>query len=142
VQALDQCTELGITRCIPFASEKSRIQAYSPIFIERLRRVALSAMKQSFRSVLPEVAPAASFEGLLVRAKEAAVVLVGDAAGASAREFRRDGPLLIIVGPEGGFTESERHALHGAGARSVSVSRFRLRSETAAASLVALALSA
>jgi len=140
-RAVDQCTELGITRCIPFESEKSHIKGYSPVFIERLRRVALSAMKQSFRSWLPDIDSVTCFDDVLARAKETAVVLVGDSAGGTPRVAVRDEPLMIVVGPEGGFTDREHGALAAAGAISVSVSPFRLRSETAAASLTALALS-
>lgn len=141
VRAVDQCTELGITRCIPFESEKTHIKRYSPVFIDRLRRVALSAMKQSFRSVLPDIDSATRFDDLLARAQETAVVMVGDSTAGSPGVVADDRPLMIVVGPEGGLTDRERGALGAVGARAVSVSPFRLRSETAAASLVALAFS-
>jgi 16S rRNA (uracil1498-N3)-methyltransferase len=133
VRSVDQCTELGITSCIPFESEKTHI--------DRLRRVALSAMKQSFRSVLPDIDSAIRFDDLLARAQETAVVIVGDSTAGSPGMVAHDRPLMIVVGPEGGLTDRERGALAAVGARAVSVSPFRLRSETAAASLVALAFS-
>lgn len=142
VRAVDQCSELGMTRCLPFESGKSHVKGYSPVFIERLRRVALSAMKQSFRSVLPEIDPVTSFDDLLARAKETTAVVVGDSEGRVSWAVARDEPLMIVVGPEGGLTDRERAALAAAGARPVSISPFRLRSETAAASLVTLAFSA
>jgi len=133
VRSVDQCTELGITRCIPFESEKTHI--------DRLRRVALSAMKQSFHSVLPDIDSAIGFDDLLARAQETAVVIVGDSTAGSPGMVAHDRPLMIVVGPEGGLIDRERGALAAVGARAVSVSPFRLRSETAAASLVALAFS-
>jgi 16S rRNA (uracil1498-N3)-methyltransferase len=140
-RAVEQCTELGITRCIPFESEKSHIKRYPPAFIDRLRRVALSAMKQSFRPVLPDIDSVIPFDDLLVRARETAVAIVGDSSGGPLGAVFSEGPLMIIVGPEGGLADRERGALAAAGARAVSASPYRLRSETAAVSLVALAFS-
>jgi 16S rRNA (uracil1498-N3)-methyltransferase len=51
----------------------------------------------------------------------------------------RDGPLLALVGPEGGFSNREEGLLHDAGAVPVSLGRTTLRVETAALALAVLA---
>ncbi len=139
-QAVKQCVELGITRCLPFLSQKSHFADYAPGFVERLRRVALSAMKQSFRSTLPEVEPAIPFGGLVDRAREVDLVIVGDSAAEPLRPARGKGPLMMVVGPEGGFVTDERAGLEALGAVFASVSPYRLRSETAAAAMTAVVL--
>lgn len=141
-RAIEQCTELGITSLVPFVSRKSHVQRYSPEFIVRLRRIALAAMKQSFRSFLPEVEAVAEFDDVVARVRGAGVAIVGDSGGDSLGGELPPGPLVIVVGPEGGFADEERVRLGEAGARPVRASQHRLRSETAAVSLVALALSA
>lgn len=141
-RAVEQCTELGITSFVPFVSRKSHVQRYSPEFVVRLRRIALAAMKQSFRSFLPEVEAAAEFDDVIARARGAGVAIVGDSGGDPVGGALPRGPLVIVVGPEGGFTDEERVRLREALVRPVRASQNRLRSETAAAILVAFALSA
>jgi 16S rRNA (uracil1498-N3)-methyltransferase len=140
-RAVEQCTELGIAACVPFVSERSHVRGYSPEFMVRLRRIALTAMKQSFRVFLPEVAEVAEFDAVTARIRESSWAVLGDSGGGAPDFGPAGGELWIVVGPEGGLSEDERARLGEAGVRPVRVSLNRLRSETAAASLVALALS-
>lgn len=139
-QAVKQCTELGVTRYLPFSSQQSHLKDYTPGFLERLRRIALSAMKQSFRATLPEVEPAIRFGDLVDRAREGCLVVVGDSDAGPLGPVRGEGPLTIVVGPEGGLAPDERADLEALGAMFGSVSSSRLRSETAAAAMTAVVL--
>jgi 16S rRNA (uracil1498-N3)-methyltransferase len=49
----------------------------------------------------------------------------------------REGPAIILVGPEGGFTDEERSLAVGAGAVSISLGPRILRAETAALAVLA-----
>jgi 16S rRNA (uracil1498-N3)-methyltransferase len=139
-RAVEQCTELGIAACVPFVSERSRVSAYSREFMVRLRRIALAAMKQSFRLFLPEIEEAAPFDDVITRLGASPRAVVGDARGGVPDFGPEEGAVWIVVGPEGGLSEDERARLVRANVRPVRVSSNRLRSETAAASLTALAL--
>jgi 16S rRNA (uracil1498-N3)-methyltransferase len=139
-QAVRQCTELGITRCLPFAAARSHLTDYSDAYLERLRRVALSAMKQSFRSVLPSIEPVEPFGGLLRQAREHAVIVAGDSEAPPLESRHRVGRLLIVVGPEAGLSGDEKRRLEDCGCEFASVSAYRLPSETAAAALTAALL--
>jgi 16S rRNA (uracil1498-N3)-methyltransferase len=133
--ALEQCVELGVSGCIPFVSERCHLRAFSQAYMKRLRRVAASAMKQSFRAWLPEVEAPVAFGDLVARAASCPHAVFGDAGGAPAVQV--GGRLLVVVGPEGGFTGEEAGALREAGARPLSLGPHRLRAGTAAAVLVA-----
>jgi 16S rRNA (uracil1498-N3)-methyltransferase len=136
--AVRQCTELGVTHFLPFVAAKSHFETYTPHYLERLRRIALSAMKQSFRSFLPAVVEAITFDALLNELSASPSVIVGEA-GAPAVSLRpRPRPITIVVGPEGGLSPEERGRLESQGCELVSVSAYRLRSETAAATLAAI----
>ncbi|HEX6988312.1 MAG TPA: RsmE family RNA methyltransferase [Bacillota bacterium] len=50
------------------------------------------------------------------------------------------GPVLVIIGPEGGFEPGEAHSLQEAGASPVSLGRLILRTETAAPAILAMML--
>jgi 16S rRNA (uracil1498-N3)-methyltransferase len=96
-------------------------------------------MKQSFRAYLPRLEAAVDFAALVEEVAAAPRALVGaqDASRARAPAPDPGAPTLIVVGPEAGFADDEMALLQDAGAVPVSVSRHRLRSETAAVALVA-----
>jgi 16S rRNA (uracil1498-N3)-methyltransferase len=135
-QAFEQCVELGITRCIPFVSENSHLKAYSQGFLTRLHKIAVSSIKQSFRSVLPHIGESVDFEALVDLARRVPRVVVGRQ-GAPAAKRLGDEETLVVVGPEAGFTGDEYNALAGVGAGFAGVTGHRLRSETAAVALIA-----
>lgn len=138
--AVKQCTELGVGCIIPVAFEKSHLKTYSPNFVERLNRIALSAVKQSFQPLVPELAGVHSFEALLEALPAFDRVIVGDAYAPAFAGDTADGLVLMVVGPEGGLTDSERERLLASGGVLVSGSPHRLPSETAAVVLSALVL--
>jgi 16S rRNA (uracil1498-N3)-methyltransferase len=135
-QALEQCVEVGVARVVPFVAERSHVRQYGTGTMERFRRIAVSAMKQSFRSHLPEVADPVAFGDVVEAAASAERAVVGDTGGPRATPSAA-GAVLAIVGPEAGLTGAEMALLTAAGASRASVSPHRLRAETAATVLVA-----
>jgi len=135
-QALEQCVELGITHCVPFVAAKSQVQSFNDAAMNRLQRIAVSAMKQSFRTVLPSITTPVSFDDLLVLCESEPVVIVGDSDGASPELHDQDADVIVIVGPEGGLETGELDRLDASGALRWKVAPYRLRSETAATALV------
>ncbi len=120
---VQKLTELGVDRIVPFVSERSVVrwdEVRGTRHHARLTRVAREAAQQSKRIWLPEVEPVTSFADLAGRAGAVVADLVG-------------GPLtgvpeLVLVGPEGGWSEVEREA----GLSSVNLGDTVLRAETAA----------
>ena len=133
--ALEQCVELGITDCLPFGSSRCHVRQYAPAFLGRLRRIAATAMKQSFQAFLPEVNVPVSVDALAGSLPDYACAMVGAAEAPPVTPV--GGDRIIIVGPEAGLDGDELAALRAAGAVTVSVSANRLRSGTAAAALAA-----
>lgn len=135
-QIVRQCTELGVTRFIPYHAEKCHLSGYSRRFAERLGRIAVEAMKQSFRAWLPAIEEVRTFTDLAGAVNRYDVVVVGDPdapplAGAPGAR------VLVVVGPEAGLSTAETGRLRDAGCTFASAGPGRLRSETAAAALVA-----
>ncbi|MGQ9692146.1 MAG: 16S rRNA (uracil(1498)-N(3))-methyltransferase [Thermaceae bacterium] len=136
-EVVRMATELGATRIQPLITLHAVAKGMGGGKLERLRRVALEAAKQSGRLRVPEVLPPIPLkdlppveQGLVAHPK----------AGASVREVLDPGrPLALAVGPEGGFSEGEIALLSEKGFTPVSLGRRILRSETAAAVLLALA---
>ena len=136
--AVEKCTELGVRRLIPFTSQRCVWQDEgdaASLKIERIRRKIIASCKQSGRPYFPEIARVMQFNVLAEELSRYRTVYLGDRrAGetAAAAGRARGGPVLGIVGPEGGFSPAERTTLVDGGALPLSLGPFRLRSETAA----------
>ena len=114
----------------------------------RWSRVASAASKQCLRAHALRIAPPLAFDDLLERVRSADVALLA-AAGApplrrvmeeNAERFgkeKRNAGGLLLVGPEGDFTDEELARLAEAGAVAVGLGPLRLRVETAAVAIMA-----
>ena len=138
--AVDQCTELGVVRFVPFHSRKCHSHPYSSNFMERLSRIAQAAVKQSFQAIIPVIESEREFDALLELVRQADVAVVGEREAPALISLPREGSILVVVGPEGGFLREELDELERRGAVFATAAPARLRSETAAASMVSQAL--
>jgi 16S rRNA (uracil1498-N3)-methyltransferase len=107
------------------------------------KRVAVAAAKQCGQPLLPRIGEPAAAKDLLGRAGEWDLVLAAHA-GPGARPVGRGlfgggiRRILLLSGPEGGFTDGEVRNLRQAGAVPVSLGALTLRSETAVLHLLGL----
>jgi 16S rRNA (uracil1498-N3)-methyltransferase len=128
---VEKCTELGVRKIIPLITART-IQRHARV--ERWRSIALAAMKQCGRCVLPDIAPLTAFDALVTGAKGWNVMCHEQAS--LLFETCATGPALsestVCIGPEGGFTEAEVAMAGGHGWTVVSMGNRRLRTETAA----------
>jgi 16S rRNA (uracil1498-N3)-methyltransferase len=115
-------------------SERSRLS------LDRLQRVAVSALKQSRRSFLPTIHPVTDFKTWLstVRAEQC---FIAHCEENIPRALLRDVLALgsstcIAIGPEGDFSPDEIEQAAHASFKSVSLGSARLRTETAALAAV------
>lgn len=129
-------TEVGIDVFWPLWTARTRPQGERP---ERWQRIVRAAAGQCDRDWLPVVQPARELHELLAEPTlPAARFLAQPAAPPLLGQAPRDADLLLLIGPEGGFTADERQATLGAGFRPAGLGDHVLRTETAA--LVAAAI--
>lgn len=138
---VDMATQLGMTRFTPLLCARS-VAKPSANAIERWRRIALEACKQSRRFYLPEFCPAATpAQALAGIANRGSGTIWVAHPGARATEVGRlpaeSQAVAIFVGPEGGFTDDEVAQLVGPHVTMVTTGREILRIETAAVALLA-----
>ena len=121
--AVQKLTEVGVDRIVPFVAGRSVVRwddARATRNLARLRRVAREAAMQSRRVYLPDVSDISDFGAL-------ATLPGATLADAGGMPPSLDRP-VVLVGPEGGWTEDER----GAGLPVSSLGPQVLRAETAA----------
>jgi len=113
---------------------------------ERLQKIAREAAKQCKRGGCLEVKEPQTFRQLASRMAEHDLLLVPweDAAGYGMKAAHADFPdaynIGIVIGPEGGMSESEVRALEESGAKQVTLGPRILRTETAAIAACAMAM--
>lgn len=137
-----QGTELGARRFQLLVTRHADASSLSPARLQRLRRVAEEAARQSGRAIVPDVTeplPLAelTWEGGAIVAEPEAD---GTLAALLAEGAWRAGPLTTVTGPEGGFAPDEVEALVARGARAVRFGPRVLRAETAPVALAAALL--
>jgi 16S rRNA (uracil1498-N3)-methyltransferase len=108
--------------------------------VERWRRIASAAVVQCGRSRAPAVSQPQRLADFIASAHGVRLVADPGAAPPEWLEVADDG-ITVLVGPEGGFTDEERDAIHAAGFAGLPLGPRTLRAETAAVAALALAQS-
>lgn len=141
----EKAVEIGVARLIPLETARGVAQPVANA-LERLRRTVIEASKQCGRNHLMEVAPPMRWETLVQSADNTQHRIVAHPAGhagtaaALLNRLPDHMPVLLAVGPEGGFTGDEIAAATDAGWQTVDLGNRILRVETAALVLAALAI--
>lgn len=129
---IEKATEVGVGQIIPLISARSVAQPNDDSNkMERWRKLAESAARQSLRRNIPQLESPVSFSEAVDRASVSGVILHNHGDFPHLEEAVEGSPVNLLVGPEGGWSQEE---LSLAGERGLSFARlgpFRLRSETA-----------
>ncbi len=129
---LEKATEIGMDCVVPIECANSERRVFFKP--ERARRVMVGAVKQSLKAYVPELQEVTPFTELVARPFDGVKLI------AHCRETKRENisdallpkrDTLILIGPEGDFTEQEVALAEANGFRSVSLGPSRLRTETA-----------
>lgn len=136
---VEKCTELGTSSVTPLLTERS--PSISENRVDRLQRVILAAAKQCQRLHEMTLNPPTTIDSLLpiVTQSKLSLVAVAEATPVFSvlTSSRRESTGLMIIGPEGDFTEKELNMMREAGATAVGLGPHRLRVETATIALLA-----
>jgi 16S rRNA (uracil1498-N3)-methyltransferase len=137
---VEKATEAGATRIVPLLTEHGEVNPREGK-LDRWRRVAEAAARQSLRLRVPEVPEPVAFGTALQEAGEAGVLL-HNAPDAGDLEEAVTGGVSLFVGPEGGWGEEELEQAREVGLPVAGLGPYRLRSETAGVVAVARARAA
>ncbi len=141
-EIIRQATELGVAAIVPFLSHRSVSRPDTDRLMHRKRRwekIADESLKQCGRSRAPEIRPAESFSDMLENIRECPIRIAfweNESAPLSKARFgiQEGGPrrIAVLVGPEGGFAESEIREAESAGFVTCSLGPRILKADTAA----------
>lgn len=131
--AIEKAVELGAAGICLFRSVHS---VKENVRMDRLESIAISAMKQSLRAWLPDISVYDTVESVLDEFSDAEFLAahekVDEQHSISDIKKGEGEKLLLLVGPEGGFSSNEVDLLKERNAKLISLGANRLRTETAA----------
>lgn len=124
--ALEKCTELGITNFRIYNSERTLNKSVN---LDRLKKITISAMKQSLRAFSPSLEYVPSIK--LFKFNDGMRILFDQNAECELFEYTFDSAKSyhLIFGPEGSLTDVEKSMINPDA--SFNLGKYRLRSETA-----------
>lgn len=130
---LEKATEIGITSITPILCDHSERKV---IKAERFEKILQTAMKQSLRAYLPKLQPMTSFSDFIQQSHAHSKRMIAhceEVEKSSLKQALQPGNNgLILIGPEGDFSESEITQAAKAGFTPITLGDSRLRTETAA----------
>ncbi|MBW6492022.1 MAG: 16S rRNA (uracil(1498)-N(3))-methyltransferase [Lentimicrobium sp.] len=130
---VEKATEIGVDEIIPLYcdhSERERLR------VDRLEKVAISAIKQSLKAKLPKIHEPISFNNLMqsqVLPNSLFMAWIDEDVTLHLKNvYQKGADTMILIGPEGDFSASEVFKAKERGFTPVSLGKARLRTETAA----------
>ncbi|MBX7045328.1 MAG: 16S rRNA (uracil(1498)-N(3))-methyltransferase [Ignavibacteria bacterium] len=133
--AIEKAVEIGVKSITPVFSERVINKSdYSPNKIKRLNQIILSAMSQSQRCFKPVLHKVETFSEMLSKTKSFGCKLAMYEFADSNNKiqvFDEHGEMLLLTGPEGGFSDKEINELKNSNWKVLSLGERKLRAETA-----------
>ena len=138
---IQKATELGVGEIVPIESRHSVVQLKADRVdhqLARWQRIALEAAQQSEQWRVPTIAPPQSLSVLLPsRATDRVTLMLTERReGKSLQTVNlpedATGSVLVLIGPEGGWSKEEMEIAEQAGIQPITLGQQILRAETAA----------
>jgi 16S rRNA (uracil1498-N3)-methyltransferase len=139
--AVQKSTELGVSKIVPIASERSVVKLSHDRAEKRVahwRNVAIAACEQCGRNRIPEVTAIIDISDFFhQKAEDGLRLLLAPDAGRNLKQLAAPSDVTLLVGPEGGLSTREYENAERAGFTPVRFGPRVLRTETAPLAVVA-----
>ena len=138
---VEKCVEMGVDRIIPLRCHNSE---RTVVKTERLKKIMVSAMKQSLKATLPQLDEMTPVEKVIAEPFDGVrciaycdMLLPREQRQTIATAYQPGRDVLLLIGPEGDFSPEEVQASREAGFVPMTLGESRLRTETAGLMAVA-----
>ena len=129
---LQKGTELGVRHFIPMLCERTEKTGFD---VDRVNKIVIEAAEQCGRADIPRVREPIHLEKVIEELYEKVELFVAEQ-GSPQQSFisnpQSSESLAILIGPEGGWTDSEKQLFADKNLKHLALSEFTLRAETAA----------
>lgn len=142
---IEKATELGVEKIIPLISERTILRPRDGKS-ERWQRIAKEAAEQCARDTIPEIGSIRELDSWLkeITPLDDDTLLLfcweseQDTNVREVLSVNKDKNIIVLIGPEGGFSEREVQAIKSASGVSVTLGKRILKTDTAAISVLAM----
>lgn len=143
---IQKSAELGVFALLPVIASRSivKVEERNKKKVERWMKIAREASKQSGWTMIPEIHPPQSLDSFLRSINADKKIFLSETGGPYLRDLiraagdMRPSDLVVLIGPEGGWTGDEKKAILGSGYEAGSLGKTILRAETAAVCAVSI----
>ena len=135
---VQKAVELGVTKLVPLNTKRADVKLKeTEKRIERWRKIALEACKQSGRAKLMDIANPFDF-GKFVETADGVKILFSERGGESFSTIKKSEKMTAVVGAEGGWEDAELESARKNGFQIITFKGRILRAETAAIAITAI----
>ena len=134
-------TELGVQKFFPILSERTVVREVN---IKRIKKIIIEASEQSNRISVPEIDKPELLKSFLTGFPKNGCLIFCDINSnqnnlKNILEKRIEGPICLLIGPEGDFSQNERKMIINLNqTHSITLAKNILKAETAALSAIAI----
>ncbi len=142
-EIIQKSVELGAYEIIPFISERSIKKTDKN---ERWNKIAKEACEQCGRTFVPKVKPTTTFEEIISQSKDYDIKAIPWEAETKyslknlLKENKNISSILILIGPEGGFSQEEINEATKYGFIPITLGKRILRTQTAGPAVLSMLL--
>ena len=128
---LEKSTEIGISQITPLICDHSERKVIKDL---RMKKILIGAIKQSNQFYLPQINPICDCKSFMEK-NFSEIKMIAHCGEGIKKELHKiekiQSPLLILIGPEGDFSEKEIETARANSFIEISLGNRRLRTETA-----------
>jgi 16S rRNA (uracil1498-N3)-methyltransferase len=136
---IQKAVELGVTALIPLLTRRCDVKIKDGSKRhERWERIALEACKQSGRARLMKIGEIMEFNEFIVTSDSNSGILFSERGGEDFSQVKPGKKITAVIGPEGGWEDSEIDAARAEGFIITTLGGRIMRAETAAISIAAI----
>lgn len=132
---LQKGTELGIRHFLPLLCERTEKTGFD---IDRAHKIVIEASEQCERTDIPRVREPITISKLLEELSGKVEFLVAEQGSPQLPSTSPQQPVAVLIGPEGGWSDSEKQLFLGNELKHIALSEFTLRAETACVTAASL----
>jgi len=133
---LQKGTELGVRHFIPLLTDRTEKTGFD---IERAEKIVIEASEQCGRSDIPRVREPMKLETAIDELQKEVTLYVAEQGSPEYLDITlKPSSIAVLVGPEGGWSESENQLFKDKELKYIALSKFTLRAETASIAAVTL----
>ena len=132
---LQKGTELGVRHFVPLLCDRTEKTGFDE---ERARKIVIEAAEQCGRSDIPRIREPITPEKIIDELSGKAQICVAEQGSSTLPATDLQLPIAVLIGPEGGWTDEEKHLFLEKNISHMQFGKFTLRAETAAVTAAAL----